>query len=200
MSNQTAWDYLVIFITVAALGIGLISMTVGQIAAWRERLDQRSRPRRRVAAPARRQRPTTEEARQTKRDQRMANRLSHAYMAVRGAIEPVRFMQEPAQTMPVLPQLHHLDENEPCENEPAREPPQLNRLSRTAEITLLAVQRNADGTYRHSANAITHLMGGTAADVKKQIAEIRALPPEEQPKIAPRMDRPPRGWPKGALN
>lgn len=170
MTDQTVWDYLVAFVTFAALAIGLISMAVGQLAAWR---DRRTARRRRVLPRAR-------------------------MRVVRQAGAPVRAMPEPAEPLPVRSQQHQAEPIEPVENEPVREPLQLNRLSRAAEIALLAVQRNEDGSYRHSANAITQFVGGTAADVKRQIAEIRATKPEEPPKPESRIDRPARGWPKTA--
>lgn len=111
-----------------------------------------------------------------------------------GRSEPVQSMGEPPEPLAVLPRLNHPEPSKPGEIEPALESLQLNRLSRIAEIALLAVQRNDDGNYRHSANDITRFMGGTAADAKKQIAEIRATKPEREPKPEERVTRPPKGW------
>lgn len=57
MTDQTVWDYLLAFIAIAALAIGLISMAVGKIQDWRGRRKRPVRRRRRVAPPARRARP-----------------------------------------------------------------------------------------------------------------------------------------------
>lgn len=77
--------------------------------------------------------------------------------------------------------------------EPEREPPTLRNLTRAEEIALLAVQRNDDGTYRHSANKICELMGGTASEIKAQVATIRG---PAKPKAAPGspLKRPLNGW------
>lgn len=176
MSNQIAWDYLAAFVTIAALAIGLISMAVGRISTWRESDDWPDIERRPPAA----------------------HRVMSRPRLVRRRAEPVRWTREPPEPAPVRAHQNQLEPTEPGETGTPCEPLQLNRLSRTAEIALLAVQRNGDGAYRHSANDITRLMGGTAADVKKQIAEIRALPPEEPTRPAARADRPSRGWPKTA--
>jgi hypothetical protein len=57
---MTVWDYLVAFITLGLLAIGLISMAVGKISDWRERrADRRDDPRDRLQARrARRPLPT----------------------------------------------------------------------------------------------------------------------------------------------
>lgn len=182
MEHQTAWDYLAAFVTIAALAIGLISMAIGQIQAWRER-HARPTPHRWRHVPARRARPPL--------------RTDRWFAVVRRAHEPVRIALEPAEPGAVRAQQNQLEPVEPAENEPAREPLQLNRLSRESEIALLAVQRNEDGSYRHSANDITKFIGGTAADVKKQVAAIRGSKPAEQVSAA-RVERPSRGWPKTA--
>lgn len=77
---------------------------------------------------------------------------------------------------------------------PAHEPQSLH-MSRDAEIAWLTVQRNDDGTYRHSANKIAAFMGGTESVVKAQIAAIRAKKEVAAP-VSARVERPPQGWPK----
>lgn len=89
-----------------------------------------------------------------------------------------------------------LPESEP-QNAPAREPASLH-MSRDTEIAWLTVQRNDDGSYRHSANKIAQFMGGTESVVKAQVAAIRA---KKEPDAAPpsaRAERPPQGWPSKA--
>ncbi len=78
--------------------------------------------------------------------------------------------------------------------EPEREPASLHRMSRAEEIAMLTVQRNDDGGYRHSANKIAELMGGTAADVKGQVAAIRGPAKPAQPPASARAVRPANGW------
>lgn len=80
---------------------------------------------------------------------------------------------------------------------PPPEPVSLH-MSRDAEIAWLTVQRNDDGSYRHSANKIAAFMGGTEAVVKAQVAAIRAKKEPDAPPPSPRLDRPPQGWPSKA--
>jgi len=70
-------------------------------------------------------------------------------------------------------------------------------MSRDAEIAWLTVQRNDDGTYRHSANKIAAFMGGTESVVKAQVAAIRAKKEVAAP-VSARAERPPQGWPSKA--
>lgn len=110
-----------------------------------------------------------------------------------------RTSYEPTEPIPVRWQQNQPEPAEPAQIEPGEEKPSLYRLTRQEEIAILAVQRNEDGSYRHSANAITTFVGGTAADVKRQIAEIRdpqlATPVEAQPQShGKRLDRPANGW------
>lgn len=61
---------------------------------------------------------------------------------------------------------------------------------------MLAIQRAEDGSYRHSANDITKFIGGTAADVKDVIREVREgpAPKAEPPQPSKTLQRPANGW------
>lgn len=104
---------------------------------------------------------------------------------------------DPGSDDPVLPHQPQLEPDSLSVREPAREPASLRNLSRAEEIALLTVQRNDDGSYRHSANKIAELMGGTAADVKAQVAAIRG-PAKPPAKPTGHVARPPEGWPAKA--
>jgi hypothetical protein len=95
---------------------------------------------------------------------------------------------------PVLPHQPQPEPDSLSVREPEREPSSLRNLTRAEEIALLTVQRNDDGSYRHSANKIAELMGGTAADVKSQVAAIRG-PAKPAAKPTGHVARPPDGWP-----
>lgn len=110
--------------------------------------------------------------------------------------EPVRQRFEPSEPAAVRSQQNQIEPEEPAQNEPVHEPTQLYRLSRQEEIITLAIQRDASGAYRHSANDITKFMGGTAADVKEQIRAIRDPKPAHEPPAPARVDRPANGWNK----
>lgn len=107
--------------------------------------------------------------------------------------EPVRERFEPAEPPAVRGQQNQIEPAEPGQIEPAGEPARLYRLSRQEEIVILAIQRDASGAYRHSANEITKFMGGTAADVKEQIRAVRDPKPEAEPP-AQSIKRPADGW------
>lgn len=93
--------------------------------------------------------------------------------------------------------LHQVYEEPVLQNAPAPEPLSLH-MSRDAEIAWLSVQRNDDGTYRHSANKIAAFMGGTESVVKAQIAAIRAKKEPDQKPASSRLERPTQGWPSKA--
>lgn len=114
--------------------------------------------------------------------------------------EPVRTPAEPAEPLPVRAQTHQIEPVEPAKNEPVREPAAIAitaRLERAELITLLAVQKNADGGYTFSSNKITEFVGGTASEVKAQIAMIRnptAPKPAAQNERGKTLRRPAEGW------
>lgn len=125
------------------------------------------------------------------------------YVAPVPAPEPVREIAAPPVREAVLPHVHQVEPSEPAENEPASEPTELTvsaHLSRPDLIALLAVQKNDDGSYRFSSNQITGFVGGTAAEVKKQIAEIREKPAPVAPPApdasarGKSLRRPAEGW------
>jgi hypothetical protein len=95
---------------------------------------------------------------------------------------------------PVRAQSHQLEPDSSLLYEPVPDLPSLHRMSRAEEIAMLTVQRNDDGGYRHSANKIAELMGGTAADVKGQVAAIRGPAKPAEPPASARVVRPVDGW------
>ncbi len=110
---------------------------------------------------------------------------------------PARVSGAAGASDPVRARLHQAEqENEPYNAPPAE--PQSLHMSRDAEIAWLTVQRNDDGSYRHSANKIAAFMGGTESVVKAQVAAIRAKKEPDAPPPSPRLDRPPQGWPSKA--
>jgi len=125
------------------------------------------------------------------------------YVAPVPAPEPVRELAAPPVREAVLPHVHQVEPSEPAENKPASEPNELTvnaHLSRPDLIALLAVQKNDDGSYRFSSNQITGFVGGTAAEVKKQIADIREKPAPVAPPApdasarGKSLRRPAEGW------
>jgi hypothetical protein len=120
------------------------------------------------------------------------------YVAPGAGSEPVRAPVEPPEPVAVRAHQNQLEPSEPPQNEPACEPSARGitaRLERAELITLLAVQKNADGSYTFSANKITEFVGGTAADVKAQIAAIRTpQKPEAQNERGKSLRRPAEGW------
>lgn len=171
MQQQTIYDWLAAILTLGALAIGLASMAVGRYMVWRDRRAARH-------APTHKRRRNNHPARRWKHERPRAL---------------VRIPLEPAEPLVVRAQQNQVEPIEPGTIEPAFEPTQLYRLSLHDEIVLLAVQRDERGAYRHSANAITKFVGGTAAEVKKIVADVRGTAPEKvQP---PRSStRPARGW------
>lgn len=73
----------------------------------------------------------------------------------------------------VLPHQNQIEPLEPPENEPPIALASLRNMSDEELIALLAVMRLPSGGYRFSANEILKIVGGTAADVKAQIAALR---------------------------
>lgn len=77
---------------------------------------------------------------------------------------------------------------------------QLSKSERHDMIDFLARELGETGVYRHSANTILKMVGGTAADVKKIIADIRTPPKVEpppeptQPERGKSLRRPAEGW------
>lgn len=121
------------------------------------------------------------------------------YVAPQLVREPVRLAPEPLEPLPVLPHLHQVELGEPAKNEPPEEPPTPTvneHMNRAEIIALLAVQKKADGAYVYSSNQITAFVGGTAAEVKKQIAELRDQPKstEPAPERGKSLRRPAEGW------
>jgi len=74
----------------------------------------------------------------------------------------------------------------PAQNEP---PANLHNMSRSALIALLSVQKTETGSYRWTANQIAAFVGGTRAEVLKEIALYRPTPPSPA-----QIKRPVNGW------
>lgn len=124
-----------------------------------------------------------------------------SHMSSSNIADPVRTPNEPVRTGgstgaddAARARLHQVAPESEPQNAPSHELVSLH-MSRETEIAWLAVQRNDDGTYRHSANKIAALMGGTESIVKAQIAAIRAKKEVEAKPSGMRLDRPPQGWP-----
>jgi hypothetical protein len=96
---------------------------------------------------------------------------------------------------PVLPHLNQAEPVEPAVIEPVREPVILHNLSRSALIALLSVQRNEHNGYRFSKNQIAAFVGGTKADVLKEI-DLYRVQKQATPPAPARVDRPANGWNK----
>lgn len=117
----------------------------------------------------------------------------HRSAAVRAQIEPVRAGGSTGSNDPVPGLLNQVEPVEPQEIEPVREPVILHNLSRAALIALLAVQKNDSNGYRFSKNQIAAFVGGTKADILKEIDLYRDPQPAKQP-VPTRADRPVNGW------
>lgn len=104
---------------------------------------------------------------------------------------------EPVEPEPVRAHQYQEQTGAAAENAPSPAPVS-SRMSKPALIALLAVQRDDDGKYRFSANQIAGFVGGTHADVKGQIAAIRATKDPAAKVAANRLERPASGWPSKA--
>lgn len=98
-----------------------------------------------------------------------------------------RQYDEPVRGLP-----YQQNENVPDNHAPPAEPIILHNLSRAGIIALLAVQKDDSGKPRFSKNQIVDLVGGTRADVLKEIDQYRTPPPAPAPQT--RADRPANGW------
>lgn len=110
---------------------------------------------------------------------------------------PVRWSGAGGASDPARAHLHQVEQESEPYSAPPAEPVSLH-MSRDAEIAWLTVQRNDDGTYRHSANKIAAFMGGTESVVKAQVAAIRAKKEAETNHANSRLERPAQGWPSKA--
>jgi len=112
---------------------------------------------------------------------------------VRERSEPVRGGGSTGSSDPVPGLLNQVEPVEPAEFEPVREPVILHNLSRAALIAVLAVQKNESNGYRFSKNQIAAFIGGTKADILKEIDLYRDPQPAKRP-MPTRVDRPANGW------
>lgn len=177
MSDQSPLDYLAAIVTIAALAIGLISMAVGKVAAWREARedgDERS-------APARRRPPLPRRvmSRPIGRQESFARDLVSIpvsrYAGMAGGMD---------DRAPAAPDIDA--ENTGME----AQPPTRDIMSDEQFTALLARQKLADGKYRLSANKIFEAVGGDRNTVLAQVKAVRSAPPspafrQEDGELAP---------------
>lgn len=98
---------------------------------------------------------------------------------------------EPAK----IPETYQLEPSAPAVLEPAHEPAPVSHNMTKKELTiLLAVQKDSDGAYRFSANKIAEFVGGTSAEVKGWVADVRG---KREP-ASSSMRRPANGWGKAS--
>ena len=72
---------------------------------------------------------------------------------------------------------------------------QLSKADRSEAIASLAQKLNETGRYLYSSNTILKMIGGTAAEVKAQIAAIRNPTKQaEPPERGKSLRRPAEGW------
>lgn len=101
----------------------------------------------------------------------------------------------PAGTDLVPAHQYQAEAGTPRENVPAPEPPRISHNLEQNELIILLTVQKRDGAYRFSANEIAALVGGKRSDVLDLIASVRNPPKPAEPPMAPRLDRPPGGWP-----
>ena len=165
MAQQTAFDWLAVIVTIAALAIGLISMAVGWVSRhWPSAAPPRRPPagRRVMSRPASMRRP---------RRRRVVSIPVSRYGMAAGGMD----------SHPAAPEAGAPD----MDAENAGMP----RLSRTISdadlIAFLAVLRGPAGKYRYSANGIFGLVGGDGNTVLARIKEIRDGPKTVYPPRTP---------------
>jgi hypothetical protein len=120
--------------------------------------------------------------------------LGEAVMSSDGS-DIARTGSEPLEPIPVRAHQNQIEPLEPAENEPPIALASLRNMRDEELIALLAVMRSPNGGYRFSANEILKIVGGTAADVKAQVAALRpkAGAPAAQRPGGP-LYRPENGW------
>lgn len=153
-------EKVVLIITLAALAIGVVSVVVGKVVDFWDRvkgLEVETPP-----APA--DRPSSASGSQW--------------------VEPVK-IPDTSQAEPI--------------ELPVRDPPDepvfySHKMSRKELTILLAAQRDGEGQYRFSANKIAEFVGGTGAEVKGWVADVRG---RKEPAAAT-LRRPANGWGKAS--
>lgn len=96
---------------------------------------------------------------------------------------------------PKIPETNQPEPNEPAVREPPDDPIIISHKMTKKELTvLLAVQKDDEGAYRFSANQIAGFVGGTSAETKGWVAEVRGTR-ERAPNT---MRRPVGGWGKAS--
>lgn len=113
--------------------------------------------------------------------------------SVRTQNEPVRDGGSTGSGGPVPGLLNQVEPVKLANVEPGCEPLVLHNLSRAALIALLSVQKNDSNGWRFSKNQIASFVGGTKAEILKEIDLYRG-PPPAAPRPATRADRPANGW------
>jgi hypothetical protein len=169
MEDQIAWDYLVAFVTLAALAVGLISMAVGKITDWREsREPTRQRQRRRQPA-RRRARPA----------------LPVHVMLRSGGVGTYPQTIKAEQRSYAAERLQ-----EPSGTGGAEPVPDLwEHLGTLADDQLLDILARAtmpDGTYKYAESRIAKFIGGRVEDRIAQVRAVRGIVAPPKPTIDPR--------------
>lgn len=99
---------------------------------------------------------------------------------------------EPAEPGAVLAETNQEDDELVLAFEDIFEWLRSHKLTTEEAVDLFAVMRRENGDHFLSANKILDATGGTASEVKAQIAVLRPKPPA--PKIQGRVGRPVNGW------
>jgi hypothetical protein len=94
-----------------------------------------------------------------------------------------------------IPDAPQVEPDEPAVSEPPTDPLVISHKMGRKELTiLLAAQRDDVGQYRFSANKIAEFVGGTSAEVKGWVADVRG---RKEP-AANTLRRPANGWGKAS--
>lgn len=107
---------------------------------------------------------------------------------------PPRTSAEPSEPRAVLAETNRADDELVLEFEDVFEWLRSHKLTSEEAADLFAVARRENGEYFWSANKILEATGGTASEVKAQIAALRPKPPA--PRASGRVERPANGWGK----
>lgn len=90
-----------------------------------------------------------------------------------------------------IAETHQFKPTKPVVYDPAHDPSVISHKMSRKELTiLLAVQKDEDGAYRFSANKIAEFVGGTSAEIKGWVAEVRG---RREP-ASNSLRRPTGGW------
>lgn len=94
-----------------------------------------------------------------------------------------------------IPDASQLEPDEPAVREPPVDPLIISHKMSRKELTIvLAAQKDEGGAYRFSANKIAEFVGGTSAEAKGWVADVRG---RKEP-AANTLQRPANGWGKAS--